>query len=232
MLEPLEAERAGEPRYDFLLGLSALNSGEAGLAVFALERVLAVQPDNARARAELGRAYFELRENDAAKQEFETVKETVADEQVANTVSKYLDALDVRVKSLSKFQWSVFVEGGGGFDSNVNAATSDDTIAIPALGGLQFVLADSAKAQDDFFIIGEAGGRVAYRLGRPLIAFAGASVEKRINTSEDADTDTADVNEGLRYTFARNSLTAAFQGQRFEVDQNLFRTVTGANVQW
>ena len=47
---------AGSPQFDLLLGIAALNAGEPTQAVFALERVLALEPENARARAELARA--------------------------------------------------------------------------------------------------------------------------------------------------------------------------------
>ena len=59
-----------------------------------------------------------------------------------------------------------------------------------------------------------------------------ASLDERINPSEDTDTGIIDAQAGARYEFARSSLTASFQGQRFEVDNNLFRSVTGGNVQW
>src|SRR5262245_64922836 len=44
-------------------------------AVFALERVLALQPDNHLARAEIARAYLALGERDAARREFERSEE-------------------------------------------------------------------------------------------------------------------------------------------------------------
>ena len=56
LLEPLESQRAGDPEYDYLLGIAALDSGERERAVFALERVLAVNPNHAQARAEIARA--------------------------------------------------------------------------------------------------------------------------------------------------------------------------------
>src|SRR4030081_3534524 len=57
LLLPQEAQRAGDPEYDYLLGVAALDSGQYERAVFALERVLGVQPDNHVARAEIARAY-------------------------------------------------------------------------------------------------------------------------------------------------------------------------------
>jgi tetratricopeptide (TPR) repeat protein len=66
LLLPLESQRAGDPAYDYLLGIAALDAGDPERAVFALERVLAQQPDNALARAEIARAYYVMGEREAA----------------------------------------------------------------------------------------------------------------------------------------------------------------------
>ena len=71
---PLQSDRAGDPEYDFLLGSAALGIGKNTEAVFALERVLAVQPNSAPARALIARAYFNLKETETARREFENVK--------------------------------------------------------------------------------------------------------------------------------------------------------------
>lgn len=60
-LAAVEAERAGDPDFDTVLGIAANDTGQFTRAVFALERVLTVQPGNSRARAELGRAPLPLR---------------------------------------------------------------------------------------------------------------------------------------------------------------------------
>ena len=44
LLAPLEDDRAGQPQYDYLLGLSLLEMGEAHTAIFAFERCLSVEP--------------------------------------------------------------------------------------------------------------------------------------------------------------------------------------------
>ncbi|HUG75910.1 MAG TPA: tetratricopeptide repeat protein, partial [Burkholderiales bacterium] len=74
LLLPQESARAGDPEFDYLLGIAALDAGEPERAVFALERVLAVQPANHVARAEIARAYLALGERDTARREFETVR--------------------------------------------------------------------------------------------------------------------------------------------------------------
>ena len=54
-------EWEGDPEFDFLYGLAALESGNPNESVFALERVVTVSEDGVlrgRARLELARAYF------------------------------------------------------------------------------------------------------------------------------------------------------------------------------
>ena len=56
LVEPQEAARAGDPDFDTTMGIAANDTEQFTREVFALERVLSVQPENSRARAELGRA--------------------------------------------------------------------------------------------------------------------------------------------------------------------------------
>lgn len=140
LLEPLEGERAGNPDYDFLLGLAALEIGKNTNAVFALERVLAVDPNNARARAEIARAYAALGETQTAKKEFESVKQQGVPPEVAATIDRVLSAIE-RVEDEGRTTVRGYVEGTVGHDTNVNSATADRNIAVPLFGGAIFSLA-------------------------------------------------------------------------------------------
>lgn len=95
ILAPLNSERAGDVEFDYLLGLAALDTGRRTEAVFALERVLAVEPEHAEARAEIARAYFELNELRRAKAEFDQV---LQDESVPAEarleIGKFLSAIE------------------------------------------------------------------------------------------------------------------------------------------
>ena len=73
MLEPYEFERAGEPQFDYLLGLAALESGDPARATVIFERVLAVDPDFLGARLDMARAHFVLGDRALAKAELETL---------------------------------------------------------------------------------------------------------------------------------------------------------------
>ena len=87
------ARRAAPLLVASLLGIAAMDSGHLTHSIFALERVLAVQPDNVLARAEIARVYLMLGEVRTSRQEFETVSRSDDLPPAArNTVEQYLTA--------------------------------------------------------------------------------------------------------------------------------------------
>ena len=73
LLEPFEFDRSGEVRFDYLIGIAALDSGKPDKATLAFERVLAEDPNYAGARLDMARAYYQLGDIQRAKTEFEMV---------------------------------------------------------------------------------------------------------------------------------------------------------------
>ena len=146
VLTPHESSLAGDPGYDYLLGIAAMDSGHLTHSVFALERVLAVQPDNVLARAEIARVYLMLGEVRTSRQEFETVSS--ADDippAARNTVERYLTAFRATPEEGADFKGFLAVTVG--WDSNVNAASDISSVAIPGAGGasVSFPLTDSLR---------------------------------------------------------------------------------------
>lgn len=66
----------GDPYFDYLYGVSAIDTGHASEGVFALERVLLAFPEDHVARLELARGYFILEEYARSRVEFEIVLKT------------------------------------------------------------------------------------------------------------------------------------------------------------
>jgi tetratricopeptide (TPR) repeat protein len=228
LLEPLESQRAGDPEYDYLLGIAALDSGERERAVFALERVLAVNPNHAQARAEIARAYFLLGEKENALREFQNVRATNPPEAVRQTIDRYLSALGVGPTQLSGF-----VEIGFGWDSNVNSATASNQIAIPALGGIVATIAPSGVKIHDTFTTAGGGMSVVHGFTPEWAVVAGAAVNGKFNTHQsDFSTGTVDGNLGLRWSRGKEAISAGYQGQDFRVDNDSFRISNGVVGQW
>jgi hypothetical protein len=200
--------------------------------VFALERVLAVQPNHPQARAEIARAYFLMGENKAARQEFETARRASPPE-AAITIDQFLNALDARERS-RRSGITAFLEAGIGLDSNANAATSAATFALPAPGGsVVLPFAPSQREQDDEFLMLAGGLFGRYALNNTWSLIGNATIDQRINAELDEfDTGTVNGSAGVTRIDEKNELTFATQFQTYSVDHEQFRNAVGGVMQW
>lgn len=237
LLVPLQSERAGDPEYDFLLGSAALGIGKNTEAVFALERVLAVRPDATVARALIARAYFNLKETETAKREFENVRNQEVPEEVALTIDRFLDAIR-RVEETRRVTIRGYVEFGGGYDSNVNSATADGQIAVPSLGGTILTLSGPGTEQSDGYLTFGGGVGIRAPVSPSFSVFGGVAYTNKTNINEDDFSTYAwDANAGVGYKRDRDTITLAAQANAFFVDDpslysNAYREALGATVQW
>uniref|UniRef100_UPI00356590EF tetratricopeptide repeat protein n=1 Tax=Polaromonas sp. TaxID=1869339 RepID=UPI00356590EF len=119
-LAAVEAERAGDPDFDTVLGIAANETSQFTRAVFALERVLTVQPGNSRARAELGRALFALKDNLAARQVLQEARRESIPPEVARKIDEFLLAID-RNEEAARSSLKAYVETSYGTDNNINS---------------------------------------------------------------------------------------------------------------
>jgi outer membrane protein len=236
LLAPLQSERAGDPDFDYLLGIAALGLGRNTEAVFALERVLAVQPNSAPARAQIARAYFALKETDTAKREFENVKQQEVPPEVRATIDRYLDAID-RIAETEKFKARFYVEFSLGWDSNINSATQVTQVAVPSIPNLVFNLTPASLETHDGFLSVAAGMNFNNPLSRGLSLIGGLSAYKRNNFKyEDFNTGYLDAYLGVAKKYDRDTWTVVGQGNMFFVDdpqyKSEYRDALGGTVQW
>ena len=213
---PLQSDRAGDPEFDFLLGNSALQLGKNTEAVFALERVLAVKPDSTPARALIARAYFNLKETETARREFENVKQQDLPPDVAATVNRFLDATAL-AQDETRLTLRGFLETSLGYDSNVNSATSDSQVAVPGLGGAIFSLSNSSQELGDAYL----GMAVGLALRRPLApswSLHGGWMFSRKGNFDESDFSTYyhDLDLGVSYKVAREIFTRDEKGKKGE----------------
>lgn len=232
LLEPIESEHAGDPNFDMLFGVSAIDSGHVTRGVFALERVLAVQPDNKVARAHIARAYFQLGENETAKTEFQNTLAENPPEEISSAINRYMNAIDKALGLTTTF--AAYLEGSYGYDSNVNSATSNSTVTLsPALGGLILGLSKSSQEQSDHFLGLSGGASFRQPLTKNLALVGAVNGTQRSNFNQDIfDTGSLDGSLGLRYKQNIDTYSIAYQDSTFYVDGDRFRHAYGVSGQW
>lgn len=232
LLDPVEGTRAGDASFDLLLGIAALDSGHNTRAVFALERVLAVEPNNARARAEIARAYLALGETASARQEFETVQKQGVPPEVSANIDRFMDAVD-RLDAVTRTTLRGYLEGSLGYDTNVNAATSKGSVAIPLFGGLPFTLADNSVATEAWFSTVGGGVNVRSPINSEVALVGGLSGVLRNNFgASEFDNLIGDAYAGVVVTQDRNVFSLNAQFNQYELASDRYRTASGVSGQW
>ena len=233
-LQPLLEQRAGDPEYDYLLGIAALDAGHPTEAIFALERVLAVQPNHALARAEIGRAYLAVGEIDAGRDALEdTLQLPSVPEQARAAVQRYLDIIEGAGAETTRTRLTGYLGADVGHDSNVNAATASRDVAIPAFGGAIFRLDDLGVEQPDQFVRLLGGANLNKPLSARTRLLLGGRFDQRFNREQDVfDQGNYSADLGLNWLFGRHSFTAALQYYGFTLDRKRYRDAFGATGQW
>lgn len=233
LLEPMEFERAGEVRYDYLLGIAALDSGKADKATLAFERVLSVDPNFAGARLDMARAYYQLGDLPRAKTEFEIVLKANPPQAARATVEKYLAAIDAQMHAKDT-RIGGYLEATAGHDSNVNTSTSQGQVAIPVLGNLLFTLSSGSVKSEDYYL-GWAGGlNVVHPVSETVAVFAGADLRQRSNTvMTQFDTLNMAGNAGGIFTIGKqDSLRVGVLDGQYTLGSVRYYDNTGVNAEW
>jgi outer membrane protein len=232
LLLPHEDELAGEVRYDYLLGIAALDSGKPDKATLAFERVLAVDPNFAGARLDMARAYYHLGDLTRARAEFDTVLSQNPPPAARATITRYLEAIE-KQEQAKKTAKSAYFEASYGRDSNVNNSTAQSQISVPALGNLIFTLDPTNVKRGDTYTLFGFGGDIAHEVGEGYAVFAGGDLRYRSNSSEDRFDYTSGVaRTGLAWSNEANVVRATLSGDRYFLDHNRNRTGTALGFDW
>lgn len=152
---------------NFALGSSAYAIGKLSHASLAFERVIALNPDNQRARLELARTYTTMGQFTLARETFESVLQTLPPPIVRENIERYLESI-----SDAQRKWRVSASVGAGvfYDDNVNVGPKADFVRIQpvSFGPVIFdelSVAPQSKPQESFGVFGLVHGIVEYDPG-------------------------------------------------------------------
>ncbi len=231
ILEELEFEYSGDENFDLLFGFAALEAGHTSLASLALERVLAVNPDNMTARFHLARAFYVLSDYDGARREFEVLLSMNPTSGMRATIGQYLDAIASR-KPGKRTNIAGYVSIGVGTDNNVNGATATNPIFIPLIGSNITFAPNELKDDDDFASIA-AGMTLVHKLDDQNSLYASMDVNSQTHFDrDDLDYDLLTAGTGLQHAFGNNSLRAGLKGGYMRLDNDDYQQFYSADLEW
>ncbi len=183
ILESLEFQMAGNATFDLLFAHCALEVGETGIAMLALDRVLVTNPADQQARFLLARAYFLLDDLDGARREFELLKSLNPAPALGDSVGQYLDAMAARDPE-ARSQLGGYLAFAIGHDTNVTDGTANELIYFP---GPNLVFSpDASDLEDaDNYANLAFGADYLHRFGRRHDLYARADVNLRGHDERD-----------------------------------------------
>lgn len=220
----------GHPAFDAWYGLAALNSGRLAEAQYAFERVLLAQPDNQRIQLELGRCLYQQGNLEAAKQLFSNILAQQPPQGVRATVQDLLTRIQQQQRQ-RQGHLSASASLHGGYDSNVNSATTDSIIAVPLLGQLN--LSDEGRETSDQFYTIQAranwlqptGKRSGWMLG-------GGASQRDVHTLSQYDLSQAHAVGAYQYAWGQHNLSTGLRYQSSWLDGERYQTNTSVFGQW
>lgn len=219
----------GDPYFDYLYGVSAIDTGHASEGVFALERVLLAFPEDHVARLELARGYFILEEYARSRVEFEIVLKTEPPKKVQETALLFLDKIrlqEARYRTTS----NGYVEIAMGTDSNVNSAPTEEgfTNLLPGLTPDP----DSIE-QDDVFTNLTASWQITHPIAPGWLANGSITGSMRKNADYDQfDNMTATLQAGITKLYKDSRYKASILSQQYNLDGDDYRSLNGLNMDW
>ncbi|NYT65023.1 DUF560 domain-containing protein [Alcaligenaceae bacterium] len=235
LLAPLENELAGQPEYDYLLGQSALGAGEATRAAFAFERCLSVNSLNGLCRLGMARAHMALTEVDSARLELSTIAQSAPPTEVEQVITDYLDELSGTESGHNRdTRLRAYVQLGIGYDSNINTAPSESSMAIPLFNDLVMGLSREGRSRESGFNQAAFNVRYSTPMGNGNwrfvadgnLAATGNWATHRYNTA------VTDIGVGATYKAYRHQFTGKVLGQNYNLGGHNYRNMVGVLGQY
>ncbi|HRE18183.1 MAG TPA: tetratricopeptide repeat protein [Rhodocyclaceae bacterium] len=226
-----EAQHAGNVEFDYLLGRAALDSGEPAKASLIFERVLAVEPNHAGARLDMGRAYFALGDFPRARSEFTSLQALNPPPAAQATIARYLAAIDEQSNN-AKTRFKAWGELAFGRDSNVTAGPTSSTVYLP-LFGLNFTVGQSARATGDNYHQLNAGAEITHAIDGKNSVFVAADLRFRnFNTLDDYDQFSSELRGGWTHTSGADTYRAFLSLGDLNLGNERYRKSTSLGGEW
>lgn len=144
-------EYLGDEDFDFLYGLSALNTDNLELAVFAFERVVTNKPNWLDSQYYLAVAYFKIANYQGTITLAEKItKQEHATEKLAFSARNLQQMAEKKLAEQSLY-FHQFANVSVGHDSNINAGIDEENIYLPFLGQ-NIALSEASKENSDNYM--------------------------------------------------------------------------------
>lgn len=216
----------GDPDFDLLYGVAAVDAKHINEGVFALERVVFTQPKNHLARLELARGYYLQGDDVRSRQEFTNILRIKPPASVVKIVNKFMAAIRIR-ESRYKTSSSAYFDIEVGSDSNVNAGPERDTLGI-----FENILTADNIEKADSYINYSFGGNLNHPVTPHRSMFLKANARIRKNSNETVNNNGAfNFQGGAQWQKEKSKYRLSMTGQVYVLDGSINRNMHGISLE-
>ncbi len=211
LLQPAAQEYAGKAKFDYVLALALMDSGDHGQAEFVFERLLTMSPGFHGARLDYARVLVARKKYSEALEQLDTLGDSRPPERALNQISNLKNIINQRANTS---RWSRYLEAStaAGYDSNVNSATVVDEF-------LGFALDATSQEQDSDFLDFSVAGGVGYQLSRGMKLSGRLQYRKRENAQASfVDSDALSLETRLVRVSETDYQQLTLTGYQFDID--------------
>ncbi len=225
----IRAKNEGDPRFDYLYGLSALQTGHYNEAVFALDRVTVSTPNVIRPRLELARAYLKLNNKSAAIKEFNDVLKLSPPPVVEQKVLTYIAELIKGDKKIAQSITKRLASFSIGYNDNINFGSENTDVELPGFGII--ALNPSAIKQQSAFAEAKFQIRKRNNKNRLMNTFLVANLTHRTYFKEsDFDFTSLGFRAGVTFNKRKNQYQFVVKDQPVFLDGSLHSNTLGVDL--
>lgn len=226
----LEVEHLGDVDFDFLYGLAALKVNENERAVYAFERVVANKPNWLDAQYYLASAYYSMKNYHAAIEITTLLNKAESISPKLKASAENINSSSVAALNKQSLLIQQTVNVNLGYDSNINAGTSEDNIFLPILDEEVILSENSKEKSDSYLALGYhlVGSKALTQTSK--LTFTGAGRLQYFNNDTEYNRATVRTNVQYHKDFAAFSGNVGFKVVPLWLDGDYYRTQYGATL--
>ncbi|MDH5545975.1 MAG: tetratricopeptide repeat protein [Gammaproteobacteria bacterium] len=221
LLDEYAGQLEGIVEYDYLYGLSALQTGNPSIAIFALERASALSPRSGTIILDLARAYFDGNDLPQAQAMFERARALNPPAAIMQIIDQYQAEIAIKLSPFS-FEFDLLAGLTVGNDSNANSGTAEREVKFH--DGFYTLNPQSRQSPSDFFVYnGQSYFAIDWK--KQVKLFSSASLAySQFSSAKFADNASGALKGGLSYSgsrfFSNNLATVQIVQMRKSANQN------------
>ena len=224
LLLPYQASQEGLPRFDMLMARLYVTTGQLGQGLFALERILMLQPDHIGAQLLKAEIYVQSGDQDQAQQILSSLSWNTLTPKMQQRYRQIIKQITVPAPAEKRTKWRGQMIYTLGYDNNVTYGPNTDTLILPSYSLDNPTALDTLAKDGDKFTSLKLGGGLFHKLEKKTALLGGIQLSHHLQKERhDVTQGYANAYLGISRSLGKYVLTVNGLAQVYSYGDTLYR---------